>query len=82
MKKTVTAAIRIKAVRYGRTINLGNFQSSRVDLEADVPHGRTWQEVLAHLQAQLCVVECEERTGKRVTAKPSMDYDPSDCGPF
>jgi hypothetical protein len=52
----------IKSVSYGRTINMGNYESVRVDLVASVPAGEDWREVLEDLKGEM--LKLEKRTRK------------------
>ncbi len=51
MTKKATG-FRIKEVGFGLTINMGNYQSKRVDLTADVPTGMSHLEALGRLQRE------------------------------
>lgn len=42
--------IKITQVTYGRTINVGDYETVRIDLSADVSEGQTYQEVLDALK--------------------------------
>lgn len=52
----------ITSVSYGRTINMGNYESVRIDLSARVPDGEKWQDVLSELQGEM--LKLEKRTRK------------------
>jgi len=44
----------IRRVSYGITVNIGNFETVRFELSADVdPHAERWQDVMARLRG-LC----------------------------
>lgn len=43
---------KITSVKYGRTINSGNYSSIRFDLEAEVQPGQTWEEALDDLRIE------------------------------
>ena len=51
--------INVKTVRYGATINLGNFESERIDIEVELHPGQTPDEALEYAR---CWVK--ENTGK------------------
>lgn len=48
---TGSARLKITSVSYGRTVNVGKFESVRLDATADVQTGQTPAEVLETLQA-------------------------------
>ena len=52
----------ITSVSYGRTINMGNYESVRIDLTACVPEGEDWHEVLEDLKGEM--LKLEKRTKK------------------
>ena len=43
--------MKITSVRYGLTANLGNYDSERLDLEAQVEEGEDWEVVLGALKS-------------------------------
>lgn len=48
---------RITSITYGRTINVGNYESVRIDLTARVDAGEDWHEVLKDLKGELLKLE-------------------------
>jgi hypothetical protein len=52
---------KIKRVSYGRTINMGNYESVRLDLVADVPADERWQDVLDELKCEMLRLEKQTR---------------------
>ena len=54
--------IKITKVSYGRTINMGNYESVRIDLTADVPLGEDHQDVIEELKGEM--LKLEKRTKK------------------
>ncbi len=54
---------RIKRVTYGRTVNMGNYESVRLDLTADVPEDEKWQDVLDDLRGEM--LKLEKQTKKQ-----------------
>jgi hypothetical protein len=54
MKPTITQ------VAYGRTINVGNYESVRIDLTARVTEDEEWQQVLAALKEKMRKLAAKE----------------------
>jgi len=54
--------IQITQVNYGRTINMGNYESVRLDLTAKVNQGEDYKEVLEELKGE--ILKLEKRTKK------------------
>lgn len=52
----------ITSVSYGRTINMGNYESVRIDLTASVSAVQDWREVLEDLKGEM--LKLEKRTKK------------------
>jgi len=45
--------MKITKVNYGRTINMGNYESVRIDLTADIEEGENWREALETLKEKM-----------------------------
>ena len=43
----------INTVRYGRTFNLGNYESEKIELEAELEEGEVWLDVLEDLKGKV-----------------------------
>lgn len=56
--------MKITKVCYGETINLGNYQSCRIELQADLEEQDRWQDVLFDLK-QTVKTEGEKRKGEK-----------------
>ena len=54
--------IQITQVNYGRTINMGNYESVRLDLTAKVNQGEDYKQVLEELKGE--ILKLEKRTKK------------------
>lgn len=52
----------ITSVTYGRTINIGNYESVRIDLTAQVKEHDDWHDVLEQLKGEM--LKLEKRTKK------------------
>lgn len=52
----------ITSVSYGRTINMGNYESVRIDLTAAVTAKDDWHEVLEDLKGEM--LKLEKKTKK------------------
>jgi hypothetical protein len=52
---------RITAVSYGRTVNMGNYESVRFDLTAEVREDQDWYEVLDDLRKEALKLEKETK---------------------
>lgn len=48
---------KITRVTYGRTVNMGNYESLRFDLTADVGRGQTFEKVYTDLRHEADVLE-------------------------
>lgn len=57
---------KITSVSYGKTINIGNYESIRIDLTASVHKMENWQDVLTHLKG---LMVDEERKAKGINRK-------------
>ena len=54
--------MKINEVSYGRTFNLGNYESLRVEMKASVDEGEDAKEVAAKLAAEVAAYKA--KTGK------------------
>lgn len=59
--------IRITRLTVGRTTDLGNYESIRFDVTAEVLDGQSWQEVMDHLKA---LVNEEDRLIREEFGRP------------
>lgn len=48
---------KITSVSYGKTINMGNYESVRLDLTARVDDGESWKDVLDELKGEMLKLE-------------------------
>lgn len=49
--------IKITSVSYGRTLNIGNYETVRLDLTAEVADDQRWIDVLNELRRKLQLLE-------------------------
>ena len=45
--------MRIETVKYGITVNLGNYENQRIELEACVEDGESWEKVMAQVRTKV-----------------------------
>lgn len=68
----------ITRVTYGKTINVGNYESVRIDLSAEVYGDEKWQDVLIHLKGLMVDEERKAKGLKNNKRKNNEDYDYED----
>lgn len=49
--------LRISQVHYGKTVNIGDYESVRLELTADVGPEEDWKEVLQRLRTTIAKIE-------------------------
>ncbi len=70
-QKRVKAPLqRYAQVTFGRTINMGNYESVRVDLTANVLLGEDFLEVLERVREELWAIEQDVKQAKSGSRRP------------
>ena len=60
--------MRVTEITYGRTINLGNYESERIDMTAQVDEDETAEDALALLEAQVALAASTTQMARRARA--------------
>lgn len=75
--------MKIISVRYGRTINTGNYENEKIEFEAEVEHGESPSEVLVKLKALTGkAAGLEQSAGEPSTQPPASAQPVADKAPY